>query len=137
MSENEIILEMIAEGKISVNDGERLLKAIQGNTQTEPPISKVNQSIIKPDDQKPNEGNIVIEIISEDGELVKLNLPMSFAGFMINMLPKEKISDYEIDGINLQEIFKNIPKMSNGKDREILNISTEDGASIKVYVKYQ
>ena len=62
---------------------------------------------------------------------------MSFAGFMLNMLPKEKISGIEMEGLNLQEILNNIPKMANGEDQEVLNISTEDGTSIKIYVKYE
>jgi hypothetical protein len=137
MTETEKILEMISEGKISASDGERLLNAIHGTPQSKVPEPKNNQSKVQLNDQKPNEGNIIIDIRREQEEIVKLKLPVSFAGFMLNMLPKEKISGIEMDGLNLQEILNNIPKMANGEDQEILNIRTEDGTSIKIYVKYE
>ena len=139
MTETEKILEMISEGKISASDGERLLNAIHGTPQSKvpEPNNKYNQSEVQLNDQKPNEGNIIIEIRREQDEIVKLKLPVSFAGFMLNMLPKEKISGIEMEGLNLQEILNNIPKMANGEDQEILNISTEDGTNIKIYVKYE
>ena len=96
-------------------------------------INKIEQS----SNQDLNEGNIIIEIKSTDCELIKLNLPVEFARFMLNMVTKDKISEFEMNGINLQEILNSIPKMSIGEDQEILNFSTEDGTSIKIYVKYQ
>ena len=135
MTETEKILEMISEGKISADDGERLLNAIHGKESPKVPksINKIEQS----SNQDLNEGNIIIEIKSTDCELIKLNLPVEFARFMLNMVTKDKISEFEMNGINLQEILNSIPKMSIGEDQEILNFSTEDGTSIKIYVKYQ
>ncbi|MBT4290737.1 MAG: hypothetical protein HOD92_25705 [Deltaproteobacteria bacterium] len=135
MTETEKILEMISEGKISADDGERLLNAIHGKESSKVPksINKIEQS----SNQDLNEGNIIIEIKSTDCELIKLNLPVEFARFMLNMVTKDKISEFEMNGINLQEILNSIPKMSIGEDQEILNFSTEDGTSIKIYVKYQ
>ena len=135
MTETEKILEMISEGKISADNGERLLNAIHGKESSKVPksINKIEQS----SNQDLNEGNIIIEIKSTDCELIKLNLPVEFARFMLNMVTKDKISEFEMNGINLQEILNSIPKMSIGEDQEILNFSTEDGTSIKIYVKYQ
>jgi len=138
MTETEKILEMISDGKISADDGERLLNAIRGKkpSKATEPINKNRPAEMQSNNLEPNEGNIVIEIKSEDSELIKLNLPMKFAGFMLNMVPNDKISEFEMNGINLQEIFSSIPEMSGGEDQEILNFSTEDGTSIKIYVKY-
>lgn len=138
MTETEKILEMISEGKISANDGERLLNAILGTSHPKAPDpdKKATPPEIRTDDQKSKEGNIVIEIKREQDEIVKLKLPVSFAGFMLNMLPKEKISGIQMDGLNLQEILDKVPKIADGEDQELLNISTEDGTSIKIYIKY-
>ena len=140
MTDIEKILEMISEGKISAGDGERLLNAIHGKAP-----SAVAKSIDKNTPIKGNssnseeaiEGDIIVEIKSEDSELVKLKLPIKFAGFMFGLIPKDQILEFEMNGINLQDIIGNIPKRSGDEDLEILNISTDDGTSIKIYVKYQ
>lgn len=130
---------MISEGKISADDGERLLNAIRGKEPSEAPKSSAKSGSVEnlSNNQKLSEGNIIIEIKSEESELIKLKLPIQLAGFLLDMIPKDKISEFEMNGINLQEIINSIPDLSSGKDQEILNLSTENGTSIKVYVKYQ
>lgn len=137
MSETEKILEMISEGKISANDGERLLNAIHGNTREEKPVLlNENQSLPDKKNKENKDGNVIIEISSKESEIVKLKLPINFTGFMLNMIPAEKLSGIEVDGLNISEVLNNISNLDDGVDRDIVNITTEDGDSIRIHVKY-
>lgn len=135
MSDKEKILKMVAEGKISVEDAEKLLKAI-GETKSAATKSKslVNfkEKIKK---SMPNSGKLVVEIQSMKGENVKLRVPLKLANFVLKMIPKDKLFDFQKDGIDLKEVLTNISSLIDESDDDILNITSASGDSIRIYVE--
>ncbi len=135
MSDKEKILKMVADGKISVEDAEKLLKAI-GETRGSAPKSKSLMSFKeKIKKSMPNSGKLVVEIQSVKGENVKLRVPLKLANFVLKMIPKDKLFDFQKDGIDLKELLTNVSSLIDESDDDILNITSASGDSIRIYVE--
>ncbi len=85
MSEKEKLLQMVAEGKISVDDGERLLKAI-GEVEKKEENEKTTKTVVKAitrskSSNKNLKGKLIILVDSSEGDNVKINLPLKLANF--------------------------------------------------------
>jgi len=135
MSEKEKILKMVANGKISVEDGERLLRAVNENETNDK--SPGNLIPIKPKKEKKTmgKGKIIIEIQSTKGENIKLNIPLKLGKLASKMIPKDRISDIEKAGIDIQDIIESISDTIDDIDEDILNISSPTGDNIRIYVE--
>ena len=141
MSQTKKIVEMIRQGKISSEDGDRLLAAIgavpRGN-HPEGGMTK-NGAIVVTDKKKkkstPLNGKIVISITSSNEEEVKINLPLTLAGFAINMIPGDKLNFIEKEGFNIREIVSGISEMVEEIDEDIVNIKNGNGDRIRIYVE--
>ncbi len=133
MPDIEKVLTMVAEGKISVEDGERLIKAIKeaksSQNQTTDVVSYNNGSR----DHKSMKGKLVIDIQSAKGEKVKLNLPLKLAKFASKMIPKERLKEVEREGYNIKEILNHIRSFDNIED-DIVNITSGNGDKVRIYI---
>jgi len=144
MSEKEKILQMVAEGKISVDDGERLLKAI-GEVEKKEEDEKIKQqatntvvnTITKSKNSNKNlKGKLIIQVDSSEGDNVKINLPLKLANFAMNMIPKEKKVMINNEGVDLDEILGNIGDVIdevNGED--IVNIQSSNGDNVRIFIE--
>jgi hypothetical protein len=134
MSDKERILQMVAEGKISVDDGERLLKAIGEKERV--PSSHVLS--LRPENNRKRgsaDGKIIIEIKSVKGENIKVNLPLKLAHWAYRMIPKERLDEVEKEGFNIRETLANISEMIDEMDDDIVNITSSNGDQVRVYVE--
>ncbi len=145
MSEKEKILQMVAEGKITVDDGERLLKAIT-ESKKESDEEKRNQivtTIVKKEKMNSNstsskklKGKLIIQVDSSEGDNVKINLPLKLANFAMNMIPKEKRVMINNEGVDLDEILGNIGDLVDEVDGEdIINIQSSNGDNVRIYIE--
>ena len=135
MNEQEKILNMVAEGKISVSDGEKLLKAI-GSKKSEP--EPATELIHVGDPKKKGasaRGKVIIDIRSSKGENIKVNLPRKMAGLASKMIPKERLAEVEREGFNIRETLSNLTEMIEEIDEDIVNISSSNGDRIRIYVE--
>lgn len=120
--EKRMILEMVKEGKITVEEAERLLeKASPGE-----PLSVV------PRKKKPNSKRFLrIRVTEEDKPKANINIPIALAEVGLNLVPKDKL---KVDGkqINMDQILKLIEE---GTEGELVNIDAEDkGKNYKVNI---
>ena len=94
--EKRLILEMLKEGKITIEEAEQLLeKANPGETFNDSP--KVN---------KPNSKKFLrVRVTEEDKVKANVNIPIALAEVGLNLIPKSKL---KVDGkqINMDQILK-------------------------------
>ena len=120
--EKRIILEMVKDGKISVDEAEQLLeKANPGESMDE-------TSVVK----KPNSKKFLrIRVTEEDEVKVNIKIPMALAKVGLKFIPKGKL---KVNGeqISADQILEMIHEGSEG---ELVNIDTEDkGKNVKVTI---
>jgi len=135
MSEIEKILSMVAEGKITAEDGEKLIKAIKD---TQPDTNHTTELIEVKEKRKSGDkwkGKIVLEIHSSKGEKVKFNLPLKLASMATKILPKDRLANIEKDGINIGEILSNLSEIIEDVDDDIVNIASTSGDRVRIYVE--
>ncbi len=84
------VLEMLAAGKVSVAEAERLLDAL------EPPAAP-----------KERGGGRLLRILvkSEDGDEVRVNLPLSLAKLALEFLPAEHRALLQREGVDLDALL--------------------------------
>ena len=124
MNSKEKILEMVKEGTITVEEGIQLLNALEPKTTTQ----NLNTS------KKPmNERMIRILVDSEDGERVRVNLPLSLVKMGIDINNKLNVGGKSIDlnGIDLNQILSQIDGDLNG---ELITIDGKNGEQVRIIV---
>lgn len=121
MSEERLqILRMVQEGKISVEDGARLIEAL-----SEPGLPP-------PEPWEAKRGKTLrIRVEDADGSKVNLNIPVALAGLAARFIPKGALT---VDGeeISVEEILQIVREGSEGK---ILEIEEADGSKVEVTVE--
>jgi SHOCT-like domain len=136
MPDKEKILKMVAEGKISVEEAEKLIRAVG---EKESPNQPTNDSLVvvknRTGERKKLSGKVIIEIKSSKGENVKIKLPLKLANLGLNMIPKDKLHEFSKEGINLKEIIQNISNFVDDIDDDILNITSAGGDIVRVYIQ--
>lgn len=131
MTEKERIIQMVADGKISAEDAERLIRAI-GETEVHSPrqVTAYDEKT-----KAPKTAKIVVDIKSAKGENVKFNVPIKLAKWVSKFIPEERLSQIEAEGINIHEILNNITEFideASGKD--LVNIVSSSGDQVRVYL---
>ena len=119
--EKRILLEMVKEGKISVEEAEQLLKA-----------ANPGESLDETHGKKPNSKKFLrVRVREEDEVKANINIPIALAEVGLNLIPKEKLY---VNGkqINLDHILQLIEE---GTEGELVNIDAEDeGTNYNVHI---
>ena len=120
--EKRMILEMVKDGKITIEEAEKLLEKAN-------PVETLEITRKK---KKPNSKKFLRVRVSEDGKVTaNVNIPIALAGVGLNLIPKKKL---KIDGkqIDLDHILQLI---EDGTEGELVNVDTEDeGKEVKVKI---
>ena len=115
--EKRMILDMLAEGKITAEEAEKLL-----NKTAEP--ENTNDSNTKK--------FLHIKVDDGDKTTVNINLPLVLAETGLKLIPKEQLKIIEDKGVNIDDIRELV---QNGTADAIMDIDTvEDGKNIKVKI---
>ena len=128
------VLEMVKSGKITPEEGERLLSAIGVDKANAPIKKRATMLRVRVDAHDPNK---------EDQARVNVNIPLSLAKKMtglVKMVPRDTKDELheqgiDLDAINLKEL---IEMFEDGElTEELVNIDAGDetkGAKVRVYV---
>ncbi len=128
------VLEMVKGGKITPEEGEKLLSAIGVDKAGSPVKKRATMLRVRVDAHDPNK---------EDQAKVNVNIPLSLAKKMtglVKMVPKDTKEELQeqgidLDGINLKEL---IEMFEDGElTEELVSIDAGDetkGAKVRVYV---
>lgn len=128
------VLEMVKNGKITPEEGEKLLSAIGVDKENARIKKRATMLRIRVDAHDPNK---------EDQAKVNVNIPLSLAKKMtglVKMVPKDTKDELQeqgidLDGINLKEL---IEMFEDGElTEELVNVDAGDetkGAKVRIYV---
>ncbi len=128
MNDKLRILEMLKEGIISVDEADRLLKALE----KEPDNAKVEVLVPK---YKTDPKNLMfkVRILSSDGDKVNINIPVKFAktalkSGKINFSGKSDV----MENIDIDAILEMIEEGAVG---DLVDITSADGDVVKICIE--
>jgi hypothetical protein len=128
--ERKKILEMIAQGKVTPEEGERLLAAMGESAQAGPHPAGGGAVAVQP---AAGHRWLRIHVDTSEGERVRVNVPWKLAKFAINFIPKEARARLGDEGFDVSEIIDGI--VSGAADGEILSVDTNQGDKIRIVVE--
>lgn len=123
MNSKEQILEMVKEGTLSVEEGLKLLSAME----TKQPVSEVRPSVSNA------RRMIKILINSKDGDDVKVNIPLALVKVGLDIGSKMNVNGKQLDlqGVDLDSIMQMIDEGASG---ELVNVQSADGETVRIFV---
>ena len=120
--EKRKILEMLKDGKITLEEAEQLLEKLN--------VSESSNNVTRI--KKPNSKKFLrVRVTEEDKVKANVNIPIALAEVGLNLIPKAKL---KVDGkqIDMDQILKLIEE---GTEGELVNIDAEgDGKNYKVNI---
>jgi hypothetical protein len=129
MSDKMKILEMLKEGIISVDEADRLLRALE----KEPNDSSKVEVIVPKYKTDPKNLLFKVRILSADGDKVNINIPLKFAK---TALKSGKINLGEKnDVLNNIDVDAIIEMIEEGHIGELVDISSADGDIVKIVIE--
>jgi hypothetical protein len=122
--EKKQILDLVREGKISVDEGLKLLEALDSSSQ---------ESQSAPTRHGGHRGRMLrIRVFdTEDNTRVNVNLPLALAKVAMKFIPKDVSKQLEDENIDLDELLSTVTEANSGK---IIDVDSED-AKVEVYVE--
>jgi hypothetical protein len=115
------ILELLKEGKITSEQAEMLLDALNEDHQS------TKDGVVLP--KKTTRKMLYVLIKSKDGDDVKIQVPIEFAKFMKFAKLDPKLQEQNID---FEEIIKLI---EDGLEGDLVNITSADGDIVRIVVQ--
>lgn len=130
--ERKKVLQMIAEGKITPEEGERLLAAM-GEPDPSTKASSESRNRAGPDAIGPRW--LRIHVDTSEGERVRVNVPWKLARFAMNFIPKEARARLGEEGFDISSIIDGIEGLVSGADGEIVSVDTSEGDKVRIVVE--
>ena len=122
--EKKRILDLVRDGKVSVDEGLRLLEALDSSTQDAVSASgRLGGSY----------GRMLrIRVLdTSDNTRVNVNIPLALAKVAMKFIPKDVSKQLEDEDIDLDQLLAAITESTAGK---IVDVDSED-AKVKIYVE--
>ena len=128
------VLEMVKSGRITPEEGEKLISAIGAGGENAPVKKRASMLRVRVDAHDPNK---------VEQAKVNINIPLSLARKMsglVKMVPKETKEELQEQGIDLDDINLKelIDLFEEGElTEELVNVDTGDeakGAKVRIYV---
>ncbi len=132
MSEKTKILEMLANGQITVEEASDLLSAIATDFTSIPTTTSSTSNLIKKKTRM-----LHISIYKEDSADVNIRVPLALAKFAMRFVPAEAKANLEINNqnIDLKEMLE-LLKQDGIPDGKLLEADTvEDGKQVRVLIE--
>ncbi|MCF7930446.1 MAG: hypothetical protein K9L02_02930 [Acholeplasmataceae bacterium] len=118
------ILDLLAKGVINADDAERLLSSMDRPSEEK----FAEQTIVTPGKKAPFR-MLKILVDSQDGDVVRVQIPIEFAKLLKSDKFKLNLQDTDLD------IDALIEMISQGVMGEIVNIQSADGDNVKIIVE--
>jgi DUF4097 and DUF4098 domain-containing protein YvlB len=135
--EKKQIMDMLQEGKLTAEQAEKLLKALDGGSESRSESKNETRSVTV-NDGKPGsrlKGKFKVEVESADGDNVMVTLPLMLAKLALSMMPAEKMSEIKASGVDLAQIVNNIEDFIDMIDEDIVNVESANGDRVRVYIQ--
>ncbi|CEQ18024.1 SHOCT-like domain-containing protein [Paraclostridium sordellii] len=134
MEDKKRVLKMIEEGKISAEEGLKLLEALESNPGDKVKVNKQpivdENEFFKIDKNSSKEKMIYIRVISSDGERVKVNIPIGFFKVLgsNSLMGSANLDKYNID------INSIIDAVENGFEGRLVEVNSDDGDRVIIEI---
>jgi hypothetical protein len=115
------ILKMIEEGKISAEEGAKLLAALSASTKP---------STQKREGSGPKQFRVRVTDLASGRNKVNINIPMSLVNVGLKMGARFAP---DIEGVNFDEVMEAVRSGSQGKIIDV--VDDEDGERVEIYVE--
>lgn len=122
IDEKRQILTMVQEGKISVDEGLKLLEVLESSAPGQPGGAGAG---------RPAKMLRVRVFDAEDNTKVNVNIPLALAKVAMKFIPKNVAAEIKEQDIDLDEILASITDATMGK---IVDIDSDE-AKVEVYVE--
>lgn len=128
--ERRKVLEMLAEGKITAEDAERLLEKIEAGPSSAP------KAPLGPGDKRKIKW-LLVHVDGNDGDKINVRVPISLIRTGIKLgaiLPKGASERIRASGIDLNDLAKLADEelMEALADLQV-NVNSEDGDTVRIY----
>jgi hypothetical protein len=131
-SEQEQVLEMLAEGKVTVEEAKQLLEALsQKQAEQQEPEIEILGLPAKRGGLFKKPRMIYIEVVENGKKKVNIRIPLSLAKVGMRFVPDEVV-DVAGKKINLDEIFDAI---KDGVEGNLVEVNDGKGNQVRIYVK--
>lgn len=134
MEERIKILDMLKDGIITAEEANELLKSTKVNDKKE----KKDNKTIEEFNKKGKKRLLHIKVVSSDGDKVMVNIPLRAVKFLFKngkINKSIKVSGVEEDFLNNSIDMDFINEfIESGESGEIVNIVSEDGDSVNIYI---
>ncbi|CEQ12006.1 Uncharacterised protein [[Clostridium] sordellii] len=134
MEDKKRVLKMIEEGKISAEEGLKLLEALESNPGDKVKVNKQpivdENEFFKIDKNSSKEKMIYIRVISSDGERVKVNIPIGFFKVLgsNSLMGSANLDKYNIDVNSI------IDAVENGFEGRLVEVNSDDGDRVIIEI---
>ncbi|CEN88873.1 Uncharacterised protein [[Clostridium] sordellii] len=134
MEDKKRVLKMVEEGKISAEEGLKLLDALESNPGDEVKLNKQpivdENEFFKIDKNSSKEKMIYIRVISSNGERVKVNIPIGFLKVLgsNSIMGSANLDKYDID------INSIIDAVENGFEGRLVEVNSDDGDKVIIEI---
>ncbi|MDU7966994.1 MAG: hypothetical protein E7J25_08990 [Paeniclostridium sordellii] len=134
MEDKKRVLKMVEEGKISAEEGLKLLEALESNSGEKVKVKKQpivdENEFFKIDKNSSKEKMIYIRVISSDGERVKVNIPIGFFKVLgsNSIMGSANLDKYNID------INSIINAVENGFEGRLVEVNSDDGDRVIIEI---
>ncbi len=121
MNTKEQILQMVKDGDITIDDAMKLLDALDTTANQMPKASPTKQKL-----------RVIVD--SANGDTVRINVPISLVKAGVSLASQMNVNGKPIDmkGVDMDTIIKAI---EDGATGEIVDIQTNDGDTVKIFVE--
>lgn len=134
MEDKKRILKMVEEGKISAEEGIKLLDALEVSDNKEEKVHKEvsinDEEFLKIEKDRSKGKMIYVRVISSDGERVKVNIPVEFLKILG--------TNIAMGGMNLEkhnvDINSIISAVENGFEGRLVEVDSNDGDKVIVEI---
>ena len=122
--EKRQVLNLVQEGKVSIDEGLKLLEALDSPGQGGTVASGHHRG-------HPAKMLRIRVFDIEDNTKVNVNLPLALAKVAMKFIPKDVVKELEDENIDLDELLSSISETSSGK---LIDVDSED-AKVEIYVE--
>lgn len=120
--ERKQVLEMVRDGKLTVDEAQKILDAmIEGDERTRSDASP-----------KRSPRFLRIRVKDEDGSRVNLNIPISLAKVMMRFVPGEVRGTLSDQNVDLDAILEAVRE---GAEGQLIHVKEEDGDEVEISVE--
>lgn len=120
-SETKQILQMVSEGKLSVEEAHRILEAMDQQAQS----TKVNERSKSPRVFR-------LKVTEGDNVRVNLSVPTSLARVLWKLIPRDTVCALNAEGVTLDSVLAMVNTNEIGN---IINVDAEDGTRVEISVE--